>query len=329
MHQNYININERRHEARYAFKTQVIMHIDGQDIGAQTIDISSKGLQLLSDEAIQTDQPQIQISFPELQSLAGKASLDEQEYLIKKISRKGKILHLAAVNNVSEDHQASSFLKRLIAHNQDKLSPLTNHQSGKEQLIDSAKHLLMRQLNTFPLFFSGSALRVAYGATNSSQNAIAQIFNRRVNDARKFEMSALTNLTNWQARLEALTTTPDIEPCIIFISQDQQTGQLTCCWADELNSYQDKLDCISEYQLQGKFYALQLRCNRLSHHEIEDVYEEQAERKKNSIENLAALKEQMGHISAHGLLINISHEVLLLFPMITNSNEPDTKPTIQ
>ncbi|WP_025819355.1 PilZ domain-containing protein [Shewanella marina] len=329
LHQGYININERRHEARYAFKTQVTMHIGDQDIEAQTIDISSKGLQLLSDEAIQTDQHQIQISFPELQPLAGKASLDAQEYLIKQISRKGKILHLAAVNNVSEDHQASSFLKRLIAHNQDKLSRLTNHQSGKEQLIDSAKHLLMRQLNTLPLFFSGSALRVAYGATNSNQNAIAQLFNRRVNDAQKFEMSALTNLPNWQARLEALTTTPDIEPCIIFISQDQQTGILNCCWADQLNSYQDKLDCISEYQQQGQFYALQLRCNRLSHHEIEDVYEEQAQRNKNSIENLAIMKEQMGHISAHGLLIDISHEVLLLFPTLTSSNGPDTKTTAQ
>ncbi len=318
-----LHFSERRHEARYAFKTSVVIRQGQQVIKGVTQDISSRGLQinLLDTMEIDAKKP-LHLSFPRLQEAAGNLKLEKLPYELVRSRKKGATIHLSALMGHTP-HVGVEFLSKLIELNKAKLVQLTENNSDVKEIAEGLKNLLMRRLISIPLFIektTGSA-KLSNLGISVQRDDITALFAADTNKAMEYNLEPLFSLDKFKKDIIKPVKTMDPHQHMDFIEfylqvslQSRGQIQLRCVRSDELSDKDAQIHFIKLAQELGKFVALRVYYGATGKPDLNYIRRELAYMMLHAQHKAKALEEKLWKVIGTGELLDVTAEVLLRYP---------------
>lgn len=318
-----MQFSERRNEARFAFKTSVILTQGNLSATALTQDISSKGMQLTTETAVEFSlTAPIAVSFPKLQTIAGKTSLQHLPYRLIRTRKNGVTLHLAAQIGHTP-HIGVEFLNRLIEHNKDKFDKLTENNHEVKELADGMKNILIRKLVSVP-FYLEKTLKSAFVSTigvGKEQNHIANVFASNTNNLLEYDLAPL--FQDDKLKRDIVTPIRTMKPqnglsfyeVYLQISQHSQGKINVRCIADsDIKDTAHLQQFIEQSRNLGEFLALRVYRGAVGKPDLDYIRREREYIKIHAQHKGKKLEEQLWRIIGVGELLDVTREVTLRFP---------------
>ncbi|MBR9726488.1 PilZ domain-containing protein [Shewanella intestini] len=317
--------SERRKEARFAFKTLVHVHQQGKKFDGITQDISCRGLQVLLDEPEQLTYPaEVHLSFPRLQTMAGKTDLSNQPYQLLRARQNGQTLHLSA--NIRHcAHNGVTFLNKLIQHNKEKLAQLSEASSEQKELADGMKNLIMRKLAGMPYFIEKTvkSAQMACIGIGTRPDPVSHLFSQKVDNILEYNLTPL--LANGVLKehiidpIKAMKPNHEMDFFEVFIELTRQArGKITlnCKLLTELASEEEQTAFIHHCKEQGRFIALRVYRGATGKPDMKYIRRELDYINLHAPHRAKNLEEQLWRIIGTGEMIDITSEVELRYPAL-------------
>ncbi|MCK8045671.1 PilZ domain-containing protein [Shewanella sp. 1CM18E] len=318
-----LQFSERRNESRFAFKTAVQLTQGKVSAIASTDDISTRGMKLTLTEPVEFNQAEpIAVSFPKLQTLAGKTSLQMLPYQLLRTRKNGVTLHLSAQVGHTP-HAGVEFLNRLIRHNREKLQKLTEGQHDVQELADGMKNLVMRKLASVPYFVERTvkSARISTLGISTEQNHIANIFASKSDDTLAYDLAPL--LMDDKLKRHFIAPIRNMKPqdplsyfeVYVQLSRMSQGKMKVRCISDtELPELDQQLGFIKRSQELGEFIALRVYRGAAGKPDLSYIRREREYLTKHASHKTKKLEEQLWNIIGVGEFLDITPEVMLRFP---------------
>ncbi|MGS0680541.1 PilZ domain-containing protein [Shewanella sp. 125m-7] len=321
-----LQFSERRNESRFAFKTAVQLSQGKLSVSAITDDISSRGMKLsITAPVAFTDAEPILISFPKLQTLAGKTSLASLPYRLIRTRKNGVTLHLTAQVGHTP-HIGVEFLNRLIEHNREKLQKLTENNHNVKELADGMKNIIMRKLVSVP-FYLERTVKSAYISTlgiGKEQNHIANLFASQSDNTLAYDLTPLLN--DEKLKRDFITPIRTMKPLhglshfdvLVQISRmSQGQTKVRCITDSDMPEYAQQLSFIKRSQKLGEFLALRVYRGATGKPDLSYIRREREYIAIHAPHKGKKLEQQLWNIIGVGELLDITQEVLLRFPELS------------
>lgn len=323
LHPVSLQFSERRQEPRYTFKTQVVLQQNGREISAVTHDISSRGLQLNVSEptAFELDK-EISLSFPKLQELSPKAKLSDLPYRLVKARKNGVTLHLCAIVGHSV-HPGVEFLNRLIIHNREKLSQVTEHNVEIKELADALKNQLVRHLNSVPYMIEKTqkSFRMACIGVGMQRDPISDRFACDKEQNLLFDLSAL--LSGGHLKQQFITPIRQMKPqqngdfIEVFataVQMNQGNQLIRCKYSHEFRSIEEEAHYIKQASDIGEFVAFRIYRAATGKPDMSYLQRELEYIRVHAIHREKQLEQMLWRIIGVGEIIDITAEVRWRYP---------------
>lgn len=322
-----LQFSERRNESRFAFKTAVKLSQGELHTNASTDDISSRGMKLTLAHPVEFNQAEpILTSFPKLQTIAGKRTLQSLPYRLIRTRKDGVTMHFTAQIGHTP-HVGVEFLNQLIEHNRDKLKKLSENNQDVKELADGMKNIVMRKLASLPYYLERTA-KSAYISTlgiGTEQNHIANIFASNRDSTTEYDLSPLLN--NDRLKRDFITPTRAMKPqdspsyfeVYVQISRMSQ-GQIKvrCINDADLPERSQLLSFIQRSQNLGEFVALRVYRSATGKPDLNYIRKEREYINIHAPHKGKKLEEQLWNIIGVGELLDVTHEVRLRFPELNS-----------
>ncbi|WOT06026.1 PilZ domain-containing protein [Shewanella youngdeokensis] len=324
-----MQFSERRNEARFAFKTMVTLTQGEVTTNAYTQDISSRGLQLTTDTPIELNPKMpVGLSFPKLQTIAGKTNLQHLPYRLIQSRDKGGTMHLSAQIGHTP-HVGVEFLNRLIDRNRDRFEKLTDNNEQTKELADGMKNLLMRKLVSVP-FYLEKTVKSAYISAigiGKEQNPIANTFATGNEAPLEYDLSPLFDEGKLKRdiiapiRLMKPQTGLEFYEVYVQISRLSQ-GKVKVRGLTEFDLTERKqlLHFIQQSQQLGDFLTLRVYRGATAKPDLSYIRRELDYIRVHTQHKAKKLEEKLWHIIGVGELLDITQEVLLRFPELDGNS---------
>ncbi|WP_394204813.1 PilZ domain-containing protein [Shewanella waksmanii] len=323
-----LQFTERRNEARFSFKTYIKVSQGKVIAEGFTQDISSKGLQLTLTEAAQFDTTApVMLSFPKLQSLAGKTKLSQLPYRLIRTRRNGVTMHLAAIMGHTP-HVGVEFLNKLIIQNRDKLEKLTEANSDKKELSDGLKNLLMRKLNSVPYYIEKTAKSMQLTTLGLSQerNEISDIFAATAKDTLEYNLEPLLShnrlKTDFVEPIRQMKPQHGLDYFEVFVQISRQSqGQIKakCLQPRLIGDSEAQIHFIKQSQHLGRFMAIRVYRGATGKPDLNYIKRELAYINVHAQHKAKELERRLWRIVGVGELLDITQEVQLRYPSLIHS----------
>ncbi len=320
-----MQFSERRQEARFAFKTLVNVTQDKLKATGITLDISSRGMQLTVDN--QTDfssNKPLLLSFPKLQTIAGKTQLDNLPYRLVRTRKNGVTLHLTAVMGHTP-HVGVEFLNKLIAHNKEKLEQLTENNSEANELADGLKNILMHDLHSVPYFVEKTtkSAQVACLGVGTRQDEISDIFAAGTSDTLQYNLAPLLkdgffkrDILEPIRQMKPQQDMDFIEVFVQLIRQSRGKIFLKCTPATEVGEVDAQITFINQSKAVGRFLALRIYRGATEKPDMSYLRRELEYINIHANHKAKQLEEQLWRVIGVGELLDITQEVELRYPVL-------------
>lgn len=325
-----LQFSERRNESRFAFKTAVQLNQGSLSAIASTDDISSRGMKLTLTSQVDFNSAEpIAISFPKLQTLAGKVSLQQLPYRLLRTRKNGVTLHLSAIVEHTP-HAGVEFLNRLIRHNREKLEQLTdNNQDGKE-LADGMKNIAMRKLASLPYFVERTekSARLSTLGIGTENNDIANLFASKTDYTLRYDLSPL--LHDDKLKRDFITPIRAAKPqyglthfeVFVQLSRLSQGKIKVHCISDiDLPDKKQQINFIKRSQELGEFIALRVYRGAAGKPDLNYIRREREYLSVYASHRAKKLEEQLWNIIGVGEFLDITSEVIMRYPEL-GSQQP-------
>ncbi|TCN81537.1 PilZ domain-containing protein [Shewanella fodinae] len=317
-----LNFSERRREARFAFKTLVTIHQDGEQLTAMTHDISSRGLQLHLEHPHKLDtSKELLLSFPKLQELSTKIKLQELPYRVVHSRKNGTTLHLAAVVGHTP-HTGVEFLNRLIIRNREKLQQLTDNNQQAKELADGLKNQLIRHLHAVPFMLEKTAksFRMACIGIGMQRDLISDLFTREQGNRLLFDLDPILN--DGRLKLDFVEPVRQMKPqdnvdsfeLYAVVSTSGHPQILSCKRAVDMASAEALSDFIQQADYIGRFMALKVYRGATGKPDFSYLQRELDYIKVHAKHRAQKLEQQLWRIIGVGELLDITAEVRMRLP---------------
>ncbi|GIU43537.1 pilus assembly protein PilZ [Shewanella sairae] len=318
-----LQFSERRNESRFAFKTTVLLKQGDLSTVASTDDISSRGMKLTMSQPISFNEAEpIAISYPKLQPLAGKTSLQMLPYRLLNTRKNGITLHMSALVGHTP-HSGVEFLNRLLRHNTEKLKKLTENNHDVKELADGMKNIVMRQLVSLPYYLERTtkSAEISTLGIGVEQNHIANIFASQLDDTLSYDLAPL--LADGKLKRDFIAPIRAMKPkshCSYFevfvqLSKKSQGKINAHCISDvDLKDPQEQLNFIQRSQRVGDFVALRVYRAHAGKPDLNYIRREREYLNVHAPHKTKKLEEQLWNIIGVGELLDITKEVIMRFP---------------
>ncbi|MGI2181192.1 PilZ domain-containing protein [Shewanella oncorhynchi] len=320
-----MQFSERRQEARFAFKTLVNVTQDKHKATGITLDISSRGMQLtLDNPADFSSNKPLLLSFPKLQTIAGKTQLDNLPYRLVRTRKNGVTLHLTAVMDHTP-HVGVEFLNKLIAHNKEKLEQLTENNSEIKELADGLKNILMHDLHSVPYFVEKTtkSAQVACLGVGTQQDEISDIFAAGTSDTLQYNLAPLLkdgffkrDILEPIRQMKPQQDMDFIEVFIQLIRQSRGKIFLKCTLATEIGDVEAQITFINQSKALGRFLALRIYRGATEKPDMNYLRRELEYINIHANHKAKQLEEQLWRVIGVGELLDITQEVELRYPVL-------------
>ncbi|MDP5146120.1 PilZ domain-containing protein [Shewanella sp. ULN5] len=321
---------ERRHESRFAFKTLVTIKQGNKTASGITHDISSRGLQVTLDEPMDFTAPaSVSISFPRLQAKAGKTNLNGLSYQLIRTRSYSKVLHLSALIG-HDPHMGVEFLSKLISHNQDKLAKLSDKDGEQKELADGMKNLMMREIASVPYFIEKRSKSFSISAIGigTKVDEISHLFSQDTEQIMQYNLAPIMENGVFKDRIlepiKAMKTISELQFFEVFIQITRHargTINLNCKVVSDLST-EEQLAFIDQSQRLGRFMALRVYFGMADKPDMTYIRRELAYIQIHANHKAKQLEEQLWQVIGLGEFVDISQEVILRFPQLTQLKEP-------
>lgn len=320
-----LQFSERRNEARFSFKTQVKVTQGKKTITGFSQDISSKGLQVLLEQAGDFDKTApLQLSFPKLQTIAGKIQLNQLPYRLIRARQSGANVHLAAVMG-HNPHIGVEFMNKLITSNRDKLEKLTEANSEMKELADGLKNLLMRNLVSVPYFIEKTvkSAKLSTLGVGTHKNEITDIFAASAPQSLEYNLESLLKdgrlKHDFIDPLRTLKTQPGLNFFELYLQVSRQSlGQVKvrCVTPDEIGDIRAREHFINQSHNLGRFMALRVYRGVTAKPDLTYIRRELEYIAIHAHHKAKQLQELLWRVVGVGEFLDITEEVLLRYPSI-------------
>jgi len=317
--------SERRHEARFAFKTSITIQQGDKKATGITHDISSRGLQLTFETSTDFNEPgAVTLSFPRLQAAAGKANLTHLPYQLIRSRMGGKTLHLSALIGHTP-HDGVEFLSKLIAHNKQKFEQLSDHEGQQKELADGMKNLFMRQLPGVPYFIEKTvkSAQMAYIGIGTTTDEISHLFAQDSDKVLQYNlMPLLENNLLKQKIIDPIKLMKPNQDMVFFevfmqlTRHARGTVQIQCKLKSELGDRQQQIQFITQSKKAGRFMALRVYLGATDKPDMSYIRRELEFIHIHANHRAKHLEEQLWRVIGSGELLDITAEVELRFPSL-------------
>jgi hypothetical protein len=317
--------SERRHEARFVFKTLVTIQQGDKQATGISHDISSRGLQLTLAQSVNFTAPgAVTLSFPRLQAAAGKANLTHLPYRLIRSRNNELTLHLSATIGHSP-HEGVEFLNKLIAHNKQKLEQLSDNESQQKELADGMKNLVMRQLPGVPYFIEKTlkAARMAYIGIGTTTDEISHLFAQDSDKVLQYNlMPLLDNNVLKQQIIDPIKLMKPNQDMVFFevfmqlTRHARGTVQIHCKLKSELDGREQQIQFITQSKKVGRFMALRVYLGATDKPDMSYIRRELEYINMHATHRAKQLEEQLWKVIGSGELLDITAEVEIRFPSL-------------
>ncbi|MCH1929099.1 PilZ domain-containing protein [Shewanella sp. A25] len=324
-----MQFSERRQEARFAFKTLVNVSQGPIKASGLSIDISSRGMQLNLDNPTEfTSNKPLLVSFPKLQTIAGKTQLDNLPYRLIRTRKNGVTIHLTAVMGHTP-HVGVEFLDKLISHNKAKLEQLTENNGEAKELADGLKNILMRELHSVPYFIEKTtkSAQIACIGVGTQRDDVSDIFAGGSSDTMQYNLAPLMNNGFFKREIldpiRQMKPQQDMDFVEVFIQLTRQSrGQfhLKCCLQTEIGDDKAVAAFIKQSQSVGKFIALRVYRGATEKPDINYLRRELEYINIHASHRAKQLEEQLWRVIGVGELLDITQEVELRYPALHSAS---------
>ena len=320
-----MQFSERRQEARFAFKTLVNVSQGELTCAGITLDISSRGMQLTLDSAtdFSSNKPLI-LSFPKLQTIAGKTQLENLPYRLVRTRKNGVTLHLTAVMGHTP-HVGVEFLNKLISHNRAKLEQLTESNGENKELADGLKNILMRTLNSVPYFIERTtkSAQIACLGVSTQQDDICDIFAAGTSDTLQYDLTPLLkdglfkrDILDPIRKMKPQQEMDFIEVFIQLTRQSRGKIHLKCVLATNVGDKQSQIAFIKQSKVAGRFIALRIFRGATEKPDMNYLRHELEYINIHANHKAKQLEDQLWRIIGVGELLDITQAVELRYPAL-------------
>jgi len=317
--------SERRHEARFAFKTLVTVQQGDKQVTGITHDISSRGLQLTLEEAVNFNEPGgVTLSFPRLQAAAGNANLVNLPYQLIRSRINGLTMHLSATIG-HHPHEGVEFITKFIAHNKQKLQQLSDNESQQKELADGLKNLFMRQLPGVPYFIEKTvkAAQMACLGIGTTSDEISHLFAQNSDKLLQYNlMPLLDNHVLKQQIIDPIKLMKTSQGMAFFevfmhiTPQPRGAVQIQCKLKSELGGTEQQIQFISKSKKAGRFMALRVYLGATDKPDMSYIRRELEYINLHVTHRAKQLEAQLWNVIGSGELLDITAEVELRFPSL-------------
>lgn len=323
-----LQFNEKRREARYSFKTPVVISQGSSKYMSTTQDISSRGMQINLTKSTKLDMDEVvSLSFPKLQELSSKTKLERLPYEVVRHRRNGRTLHLAAIMGHTP-HHGVEFLHRLIEHNKHKLNQLTENNQEAKEIADGLKNLVMRQLDTVPYFIEKTvkSARLSELGIALEHNSITDILAAGAEKTHQFNLEPL--LRDGRLKKSIIDPIRAMKPhhymtyFELFIQVSRQSRgqvQLKCLKPSDIGDVDAQIHFIKQSQNLGKFMAIRVYRGATGKPDINYIRRELNYIHIHAPHKAKQLEEKLWHIIGVGEFLDVTQEVMLRYPALHGS----------
>jgi hypothetical protein len=320
-----LQFSERRNEARFSFKTQVKVTQGKKTFTGFTHDISSKGLQVLLKEVFDFDSTALlQVSFPKLQSIAGKTQLSQLPYRLIRARESGTNVHLAAVMGHTP-HVGVEFMNKLITNNRDKLEKLTEANSEMKELADGLKNLQMRHLDSVPYFIEKTVkgAKMSTLGIGTHKNEVTDLFAASASQSLEYNLEFLLKegrlKQNFIEPMRTMNHQSGLEYFELYLQISRQSlgeVKVRCVTPDEIGDIQAREHFINQSHNLGRFMALRVYRGVAAKPDLTYIRRELEYIAVHAHHKAKQLQELLWRIVGVGEFLDITEEVLLRYPNI-------------
>ena len=324
-----LQFSKRRNEARFAFKTKIKVQQGKKSINGNTHDISSKGLQVALELPADFDPAiPLQLTFPKLQSIAGKIQLSQLPYRLIRTKDSGSNLHLAAILGHTP-HVGVEFMNKLINSNRDKLEKLTEANSEMKELADALKNLLVRHLDSVPYFIEKTDKSVKLNTLGVSinENEITDLFAGSSSEPLQYNLSSILKDGRLkQSFIKPIRTMNSKDGLNYFelylqISRQYQGEiHIRCMAPDDIGDTKAKELFINQSQNVGRFMALRVYLGVTEKPDLSYIRRELEYITLHAHHKAKQLHDRLWRIIAVGEFLDITEEVIIRYPNIYNQS---------
>lgn len=318
-----LHFSERRHEARFAFKTSAVVTQGKQMLTGVTQDISNRGLQINLPESFDIDSKKpVHITFPRLQEAAGSVRLEKLPYHVVRSRKKGATLHLAAAMGHTT-HVGVQFLSKLIELNKGKLVQLTENNSDVKEVAEGLKNLLMRRLISVPFFIektTGSA-KLSNLGISTQRDDISALFAAGTENSMEYNLAPLLSYDTLKKDIIAPVKSMDPRENMNFFEvylqvSLQSRGQihLKCMRTEDIGDRKAQVQFIQQAQHLGKFVALRVYYGATGKPDLNYIRRELSYMMLHAQHKAKALEEKLWKVIGTGELLDVTDEVKLRYP---------------
>lgn len=170
----------QRKEPRYQHRTNVtLLHHMSGELQGQTIDFSTRGLNLVLDKPFTGSKDQeVSVTFTDLRRVDPAAPLGNMPYKVVQISEDRTNIKLALLDDRYSKHRRH-YLQRLIEHNQHKLM-LDSEHLPDAPLLHAMHQMLLTRLSATPYFLTrrGETLQVSAIGANFPGNELSRLLQK-------------------------------------------------------------------------------------------------------------------------------------------------------
>ncbi|WP_394129552.1 PilZ domain-containing protein [Shewanella maritima] len=317
--------SERRREARFAFKTLVRVQQRDEKVQGITHDISTRGLQIFLDNpANLTINSEVLLSFPRLQSMAGKTNLSNLPYQLLRSRQNGQTLHLSAKVGHSP-HSGVEFINKLIINNKEKLSQLSDSDGEVKELADGMKSLAMRQMVGVPFFIDKSEKSPQFSCIGigTRSDDISNLFSQNTDEILQYNFTPLLGEGILKEKiidpLKQMKPSHDMGFFEVFIQIKRHAGgniSLACQPVSELETSMHQIQYIQQSKSVGRFMALRVYYGAAGKPDMSYIRRELEYIHIHAKHRAKQLEAELWRVIGRGEFIDITSEVELRYPSL-------------
>jgi hypothetical protein len=314
-----MTFSERRHEARYNFKTTVDISQGDKKATGLSCDISNRGLQIKLTEKIEFNAPAtVRLSFPKLQAIAGNVQLSQLNYQLVHTHYNGTHLHLNALIGHTP-HVGVEFMNKLIKHNKDKLEQLCEHNGAQKELADGMKNLLTRKLAGVPFFIEKTfkSGRMACIGIGTKLDEISHLFAAGTEESLQYNLSPLLENGVFKRQLldqcKQMKHQYELRFFEVFIEVKHHSRgliSLTTRLAEELSEKKNQINYIKAAKKAGQFLALRVYIGAAEKADLNYIRRELEYVASQAKHKATQLESRLNDIIGVGELLDITQEVI-------------------
>jgi hypothetical protein len=318
--------NQRR-ETRFLLRTEVHFSNNGVVIEGHTEDISTQGLKIeLASVFNETEENQVKLSFPQLQSVTSTYELSELPYTVVNVSKDQYVVHLQNFST-EENNTARRFFEALIKSNRTKLRAYRDEEEVAgigEALRNIYAHNVINTayfLRKDNIGFVPDAV-----ATSTANNRLYELLQFQAQPGH-FNLYPLYRnaemhhnfIQHTLAKLKPNDRPKMRELLIAFDPSKEVIGDAINSYFTEHFTKPEKIrQFITQAMQNGQFIAVKVFLARTGRPDFETMQSELNYVSVYAVHKAKLLEEQLWNVAAMGDLIDVTDEVLRRFEFTEN-----------